>query len=389
MLKNHASHSRQTVVTTNLSLMTGHTFFSDSIMIGKILSGRIVLVMLTSLLVVYAFVRIAAPIYLGHHVREQVTTLSSYKLKFSSIDVSIFQGSYTLTNLALLDPKGSGEPFFMAKTATFSLCKGEGYSLIAGHIEVREPSINIYVPATKRSTKTPDYPWINVARRLMGVPVEYVSITDGAIHYEDHQSFPVVNLSMEDIDLTIEGLNSPASEDDVMVGRAMGTARIDEGSVAFSLNFDPAAEMPTFDLKARLDNLNLEYLADYLTAHGSSTSEKGLFSMLAQATGEETSISGVVKPLLETINLAAYQKRNPAAQRSFTRHPFARQLAPISFHGDLDLHSLSLWEAVAFTLRNAFLEGLAPVIQKTNSGDGERNPLPRVIIPSPEKEFSL
>jgi hypothetical protein len=326
------------------------------------------------------------PFYLNSYAKNQFATYSDYQASYSKISLSVLQGSYTLHEIKLQKKNAPGrEHFFTADRIEFGIRWTELFKgRITGKVTVHSPTINFIREAgLGKSQLNADYPWGNIGRRLLGVTLDQIEIKNGSLTYQDLQTIPHTRLGMNEININVMDLASENNNEGNLMAKAFGDARVYDGQLNFSLEFDAASKKPTFDVKASLENLDLAYLRDYLKAHGDYTIEKGLFSMVAQASGEEESISGFVKPLLKTINLVS--NATGATLSHQVDSPFARPFPQTSFRGDLAAGSLTLWGAVAFTLRDAFFEAVMPVIRKINSVEKRPALKPR-LTPSPMKE---
>jgi hypothetical protein len=310
------------------------------------------------------------PLWLRSYVTAQLETLSGYEATFEGIQFSPWKAKYALLNIQLYDrsqPKNA--PVFEARRIEFGLSGRALFTgTFSGKISVIDPTLR-FVSASNRYRRhlDLDYPWKNICQRLLHLKLKEIIIRNGRMFYTNMNSSPQVNLKMEQIELQVEDLDRIPGVSDEMVARVEGNASIYEGKFNFTAHFNPASSRPVFHLIGRLNNLDLSHLSDYLAANGNYSIEKGLFSMVAQASGDDENVSGFVKPALETINLVSSDGLEHSKIIS-VGSPFSKAYPQIPFHDDLKEASLSTWSAIAYTLRNAFLEALMPVIKKINTG---------------------
>lgn len=236
-----------------------------------------------------------------------------------------------------------------------------------GKVTIRSPKLTFSDSAENEREKPRGvYPLRKVVGQLIGVPLDEILITNGHLRFIDLKAKSQFTLEMNNISIHVSNLTSNPREDNELVARANGRSDVYGGKLRFSLNFNPTSSAPEFNVRAKLENLDLSYISEYLQIHGGHPIDKGLFSMLAEARGDEEVVSGLVKPLLQT----TYMASNRRDQFKFYKalNPFTRPFPQISFHGNMEYAASSLWTAVAFTLRNAFFEALTPVIQKIDGG---------------------
>jgi hypothetical protein len=337
------------------------------------------IVVITSISAVCIVVFLIVPLTIKTHIRQQLITLSKYRLNYSEIRISPLSATCTIEGASLshkTDPESN--ILFRAKAIEFALCNTIiSQGRLTGKINVVQPEIS-FITSLNASEEI-DFPWENVGQRIMSLPLHELRIINGKIIYEDRQSFPTSKLVMDDINIQVNNLDAQPVPDYPLVSHAEGNGNINGGKLNFSLDFNPVSKDAVFCLKASLEKLDLTYLSDYLKGHGNLSIENGMFSMVAQASGQDEEVSGFVKPLLENIHFASLGHNESIGLAS---SPFIRPYPKISFQNDLNYASLTIWSAVTYTMRSAFFEALMPVIKKINSAEKRPGVVPK-ITPTP------
>lgn len=335
------------------------------------------------LLVSAIAVHVVLPAYLDRLVRIQLETLPQYRVTFAGITISVERGSYTIHHARVFPRHGSTNALLEAREIELGFAGWEN-GLLLGRITVRNPrfTFNDSIDYTPRK-KSARLALRDLAPRLMAMQLDEIFIRGGHLYFRDLSSTPRITFEMRNINIHVRNLAGHTGEDDELIARANGRSDVYGGKLRFTVNFNPNSPAPEFNVRARLENLDLSYISDYLEVYGDRSIDKGLFSMLAEARGEEETVSGFVKPLLETTYMVSYPSAN--TYKFYKAHnPFARPYPQISFHQNIEYASLSLWSAVAFTLRNAFLEALVPMIHKIDTGE-KRRFKPQTVPVIPEK----
>jgi hypothetical protein len=333
--------------------------------------------------------RLLLPIWFHPFIEKQVVSLTEYQPSYSSIDMSLLRGSYSLENFRLeKNPKGI-LPFFTARKIEFSiswssLLKGK----LTGKITVFDPNVNFIEGTTRQTTQNKiDDRWTSVSRKLLVIPLEEINVIDGVIRYKNLRTEPTVDLAMTDIYFSVKNINDPASPEGVLPSRAKGTATIDKGKLRFVMDFNARTKIPVFSLRASLYNLDLSYLSNYLQAYGNYEVEDGLFGLTTQASSNEEKITGFVRPLFENINLVSNEISEDEYVVRFSG-PLTKSFRHIPFESNLEHASLSLWSAIGSTLHSALMQALMPIIKNTNTGEQEPSYRPSPQL-SPEKRYCL
>jgi hypothetical protein len=317
-------------------------------------------------------------------VRSELLKLPQFHVSYSRVKVSLLRGSYALEDIRVCRRSSPQLPFFQAESIEFGISPYLFESgTLTGRITAHAARLDfVDTDINEEMQRQMRYAWKNIPGKLIVLPLDEIRIVDGKITYAELISTPHISLEMDDINISVRDIDCPIDPDadNELVAHAEGDARINNGKLNFSIDFNPSAKQPVFQLKARLENFDLSYLSDYLKVHGNYTIEEGLFSMVTQASGDEANVSGFVKPLLETIQFASSSAQSDAV---FRRNRFARLYPQMSFRNDFDSVTPSLWTAVVFTMRSAFFEALIPVIQTTESmeQDLRRRPITRPALP--------
>jgi hypothetical protein len=339
--------------------------------------------------IIVALVKVLFPIWLQQQLQKELVTLNACTASYKDLSISLLQGKYTLTEVSLRD-RNVWSPINLleAERIEFSLLNlAPWQGSVSGKVTIYSPELHLIEDSTEHSTQMQiKYPLQRICQSLMGVLVSEIEIIDGKISYENKKADPDIYLEMNQINLLVDNLNSIPGDEDERVAGVEGSANVYQGKLHLSVKFNPMSNTPSFNMKASLENLDLSYLKDYFRYNGNYEVEKGMFSMLAQATGEEENVSGYVKPALDII----YRVENKWQRDKVflnVENPFAQPFPQMSFHGDLELPGKSLWNAVALTLRNAFFEALMPVIHKIDAGETHRENPPR-FYQMPQKEVT-
>lgn len=327
-------------------------------------------------------VHVILPVWLSRVVRTQLATMPEYRATFSAISVSLQRVSYTIHDARVFADSVSGKPVLEAREIELGVT-GLKNGILLGRVTVRNPRVSFADSIDHNPVGINTRYALRKMARLMPIALNEIFLTDGHLYFHDLSSTPRLTFQMRNIHIHIDNLNGAPRDGDELIARANGKSDVYGGKLRFSVNFNPNSEGPEFNVRARLENMDLSYISDHLEVYGDQSIDKGLFSMLAEARGEEETVSGFVKPLLETTYMVSFPQAE--SYKFYKAHnPFARPYPQISFHGNMESASLSLWSAVAFTLRNAFLEALVPVIHKIDAGE-KRRPRPQKVPSLPEK----
>lgn len=318
---------------------------------------------------------------ISREINRNIADINGYAISYDHVSIDIFQGGYRVHDVRITkDSSRIPVPFFTATVVAFSL---EWSSLLRGaivsEVGIRTPVVNfVKGPDTKSTQTSADFSWVDLFKKLAYVPVNSIVINDGSIRYFDFHSSPKVKLMLQDGTLKATNLQNTEDLEKVLSGSAEASAKAYEGKIALSMELNTFFKSPMFRLTGTLENLDLSHLNDFLKAYGNYDVQNGLFSIYTEATTRNNRIIGSVKPLVEEINVAAWDNRNGMDMRllrpwstgenaAFLPAGNTAKSAPpeIRFEGKTDDPQLNLWTATGITLHNAFIEALMPSLEKS------------------------
>jgi hypothetical protein len=349
-----------------------------------------ILILITAALVTACTLRfIFLPAVLTSHINSKLDSLETITIRYDDFSISLLTASYTIHDVQLIRKETKAPfPFFEAEKINVSL---DWNALLKGfwvsRIHVKDPSINFIKDTNQANGNINISPeWTQTARDIIFLPVNTITIDGGEIQYYDFNITPKTILSITDVTLNANNLYNVQGEDKMLSGNAEGSGKVMGASIRMNLELNTFYKVPMFNLNAELTDLNLDDIKDFLHAYGKSETQQGIFSLFTQASTRNNKIVGYVKPLIEDVTIASLELRDHASglsrlssegaktPSSFT-YASGKTLNEIEFEGSLKDGTMNLWNAVALTLHNAFVEALVSMMEKTvASPQGKNNP---------------
>jgi hypothetical protein len=239
--------------------------------------------------------------------------------------------------------------------------------------------------------------WTNLARELIVLPVNSITVRRGEITYHDYHTVPKAVLQMTDVSLAAKNLQNTNGDEKILSGLVEGSARVKNAEIKLDVQLNAFFNEPMFQLNAELSELNLVDVRDFLRAYGQFDVQQGLFSLYTQAGTRNSKVVGFVKPLIRDVTMASL--RDEDGPSSYLTRPSKRtetedvwlvtslvsNVEEIQFEGSLAKGKNNLWAAVGSTLHNAFVEALVAMLEKSARTKTPGSPLPSV---KPEKKAS-
>jgi len=266
-----------------------------------------------------------------------------------------------------------GVPLFTLRRATVRwswarLLRGQ----VVGEIILDTPRVHIAVPAPGASPAPSRPPtgadWRAKMENLPLFLLQRVVVQEGAVHLLRETGATRLSFPVRDIDVAVSNVTNSRrlSSSPAALGRVY--ARVADAPL--SVNFEAAllADRPTYSAGARLTNLDLPPLNDWLREFAGIEFEGGRLSTTVQTAGREGRLSGDAKIAVDDARLKAHpgasvKKRLRetllrAALKLFENNLTKRVATEVRFSGEWPRVRPRLGLLVRQALRNAFAEPL-------------------------------
>ncbi len=316
------------------------------------------------------------PEILRRHVNDIASALSGYDLRTNKITISLLAGSFDLHDVTLTKHDGTTE--FQATRIHIALDvdalkAGQWFSRIGIHDAILFHSIE-----SIQNSDPSDLP--TYLQKIAILPVNEFSVAKASLYFKNtRESDPA--LSITEIGLRIRNLQN------VMVGTrrlpAVGraTGRIEDANLYIDLDANAQAAHPSFNISARIKELNLSDVQQYLNDVGIRDVPQGLLSIYTEAGTMQNRVIGYVKQELEGV--VSVSSRDLVR---FPGKPMIRALDEVYFRRDLPYEHTSVWTAIGRTLHSAFIQSVSSLTNEHTGPPRARKSIPRT---KPKKTISL
>ena len=344
---------------------------------------RKVLIIIGIIVLVLIGVRIALPYIIKNYVNNVLSSIPDYTGSIDDVDLNLWRGAYKIQDVKLLKTSGKiPVPFFSADEIDLSVEWGALFKgSIVGEITLYHPKLNfVSGPTEKQSQKSIDTSWTDKVKKLFPLKINHFEIKNGEIHFRNFNSDPKVNIYLDSLYASATNLTNSKNLSKTLMatidakGNAMHT-----GHFTLHTDIDPYAKEPTFDLKAKLTNVDLVKLNSFIKAYGKFDVEAGTFELVGEFAAAKGKFEGYVKPFFKNMKILSLKEdiKNPlklfweaivGAVTGLFKNKNTDQLAArIPFSGSFDDPSANIWSTIGSVLENAFIRALVPRIEGTES----------------------
>jgi hypothetical protein len=290
------------------------------------------------------------------------------------IDIGLYRGSYQIQGVRIVKSNGRVlTPFFAADELDLSI---EWSALFDGdivaEIDLYEPVLNFVNGPTRKTSQTePPDNWKKTVKDLAPFKINHFTIHDGEVHYRDFHSDPKVNIFARRIEAVARNLTNAEDLSGSLVATFEARAlAMNSGTFSIEGSYDPYAPKPTFDVKAKLNHLNIVQLNSFLKAYASVDAERGKLSVDAEFAAAKGRFRGYVKPFIDDLQVLDWDREGEGffnkiwqglvevASEIFEDQDKDRIATRVPFSGSIKDPEADVWSTIGGVLKNAFIEAL-------------------------------
>ncbi len=345
--------------------------------------SRKLLIIIGIFFVVLIGIRIALPHIIKNYVNKVLSSIPDYTGSIGDVDLNLWRGAYKIQDLKLLKTTGKVPvPFFSADEMDLSVEWGALFEgSVVGKITLYKPKLNfVSGPTKEQSQQSIDTSWTDKVKQLFPLKINRFEIINGEVHFRNFHSDPKVNIYLDNIYAAATNLTNSKDLSKSLVAsiEAKGNA-MRSGHFILKAHIDPYAKEPTFDLAAKLSNVDLVKLNNFIKAYGKFDVQSGTFELVAEFAAAKGKFRGYVKPFFKNMKVLSLKEdiKNPlklfweaivGAVTGLFKNKETNQLAAkIPFSGSFDNPSADIWSTMGSVLENAFIRALIPRIEGTEN----------------------
>ena len=344
-------------------------------------------------------IRLVLPYVLLHFANKNLASIPGYYGHIEDIDLALIRGAYRIDSIYLNKQDSITKKqtrFFSASAIDLSLEWRALFSgAIVGELIFERPNLRFTREKVEPKDVGKDSSDLkDLKKDFMPLQVNRFEILNGNVRYLDSTSNPNVDILMTNIHVVATNLRNSYDSSTLLPAKVIARADVYEGEFSFSMNINPLAKRPTFDLNAEIKDTNLVLLNDFFKAYAKIDVNKGKFGMYTEVAAKEGAFKGYVKPVIKDLDVLGHEDRDDNVFRKmweglagFAGQVFKNQskdqvATKIPFEGRLDNPETDIWVTIINVLQNAFIQAIQPSI------DSQIN-IASVETPKPEKETFL
>ncbi len=333
-------------------------------------------------------VRALLPSLVKDYVNRTLSSSSGYEGHVGDIHLALWRGAYELRDIEIHQLNSSTqEPLFKAPKMEISvLWRALIDGMVVARIQVFEPKVSFAAGHAGNSAQTgKGANWTDMLKKLTPFRIDRFETIDGQVHYYDFYSDPKVDVYLNQVNAVITNLSNHEDRQKRRVATLQLQAlAVGQAQVNVNLQIDPFAEQPDFDLKARLTQLQVTRMRDFLHAYTLVDPKQGTLDVVAELNARNGSVKGYVKPLFHDLQLLQWkhladQEKDPlhflvdaigSVVNLIFQNQSKDQLATvIPVEGRLDDPNVDVLSTIGNLLKNATVKAFTPTFENIRKGD--------------------
>lgn len=267
------------------------------------------MIALLSIAFILIAIRIALPFVATKVANDFLgSNLPGYRGHVDAVHFALIRGAYQVEGFYLdkIDSAQKREtPFVEVDNIDLSLAWGPLMKgKIVGKVYLDHPVISFTKDKVTPSDVVKDTATLRTLLDVgMPIDIDEVELEDGSVHYKDPFSSPVIDISIDNINVLAENLQNTVSPLTLLPSTVVMDADVYGGHISVDAKLNLLLEYPTFDIQAEVEHLQLPKLNDFFKAYGKFTVQKGDFSVYAEVAAKDGGFKGYVKPLMVDLTM--------------------------------------------------------------------------------------
>ncbi|HEX8877745.1 MAG TPA: DUF748 domain-containing protein [Phycisphaerales bacterium] len=320
------------------------------------------------------------PSLVRDHINDVLAQPADYTGRVEDVDLNLWRGAYSIKGVRIVKSTARlPVPFVDVQRIDISV---DWSSLlngtVRGKLRLDTPQVHfVDGPTPAESQSGAHQPWLAMMRKLFPFRLDKVELVDGEVHFQAFHERPSVDVYLTDLHLTVSNLTNVQNTVDPLLATVTGRAKaMDSGRVELDMRLNPDEYRPTFELAAKLVDMDVTKLNSMARAYGGFDFEGGRFDFVVELTARDGLLDGYAKPLFRDATILGpddVRKNNPlefiwqslagAVGTVLTNPPRDQFGTRFAIRGDLDDPRTSVLEIVLNTLRNAFVQAYLPNLE--------------------------
>lgn len=333
--------------------------------------------------------RLMMPSTVRWYVNRAIDRNPLYDGKIGDVHIHLWRGAYSIDDIRLNKTTGNVPvPLFAAKRIDLAI---EWNALVAGKlagkVEIDRPELNFVDAKNESEDQTgAGGPWLAIVRDLFPFKINSAVVKDGTISFRAFDADPPVEMSLTELQVTMENLTNIHDEVTPLISTVKATAlALNHAKVDYEMKLDPFSYRPSFQMALTMIGLDVTKTNALARAYGQFDFEDGWFDLVVELDAKEGQLRGYVKPLFRNLKVFSFHKDIPednvlgvfwealvgTAVGALKNQPRDQFGTNIPLEGEIDSPEFDMLAVIGNVLRNAFIRAYLPRLEGVSGESGE------------------
>ncbi|MDP5121504.1 MAG: DUF748 domain-containing protein [Spirosomaceae bacterium] len=333
---------------------------------------------LIGIAIVLIIFRLLLPTIVLRYVNNALQNIDGYTGHVEDIDIALIRGAYQIEGMVIEKVDNEVKEPFMALPLTdlsiqwSALFKGK----VVGEITCDSPIINFsYGPSEEMQQTGAETDWTLVIKDLMPIEINRFTVNDGKVNLINIMSEPQVNVSLNQIQLSMTNLRNAEESEERLPSDVNLTANFvgANAPVVFNAKMLILKEIPDFEFDLSVDNYPLQDINELTKFYTGMDFEKGTLSMYSEMGLKDSQLEGYLKPLTKDLKIFKFNENDTEGDKRsvgeflkelgaevgskiLTNRKKDQVAAKIPIKGNVENVETTFWPILFSTIKNAYIE---------------------------------
>lgn len=344
-------------------------------------ASRVLLWVVGIFVVLLVLVRFALSPIATRIANSKLQEMPQFTGRVGAVKLALWRGTVVIEDLKLSDRQHPEDgdivivPHGMLSLAWGPMFKGKlgGEGSVEGAQVImvkRAETVKDEKQKAKKLSKPIVRAWQEILAKQFPIELSKIEVKNAQLRFDDRSDPQVVSLTLDRINLRIEGFSNREKSSEALPASVRMDARLGgSGIVTVDTKVNPAQRLPTFEAKFEVKGLSLPQIHDFLVRYALVDVSSGIFELYTEVKAENGAYDGYTKPFFKDLEFKAV----PDPEKSLLQRAAVKVASGVEnllkndrgqvatkapFHGNFDDTQIDVWATLENLLRNAFVQAL-------------------------------
>ncbi|TRX73180.1 DUF748 domain-containing protein [Pseudomonas mangiferae] len=282
------------------------------------------LLILLILAVLILVLHLALPWLIRDYLNDKLADMGEYRGHVEDVDLAWWRGAYKINGLNIVKDDGKvpvpllNAPVIDLSVSWHALWYDHG---VVAEVDFYRPELNFVDGGSREASQTgTGTDWRQQLEKLLPITLNEVRVVDGRITFHNFNSKPQVHLNADQINASVYNLTNVADAKGERVAHFEGKAQLlGHAPLEVDAHFEPLSNFEDFDFRLRATGIELKRLNDFASAYGKFDFNAGHGDLVIEATADDGTLSGYIKPLLRDVDVFNWHQDVENKDKGFFR----------------------------------------------------------------------